>query len=183
MTGLRVAYELSNFVYLFLWLAAEGSECARGHILLLLIAFRLNKEEFLAYCPLFMKWKEITSCVISLYIIRFILFLTFHSRVGPSCSRCRVGAVPIFCYRLVWSCRGGVGRGGTRRKAPPKVRQQQLWIQFGFCLSGALLSNQTQTPGAVFPHQSVSIETKSPSSSSSSAKSFWVVNVSSGSYF
>lgn len=89
MTGLRVAYELSNFVYLFLWLAAEGSKCARGHILLLLIAFRLNKEEFLAYCPLFMKWKEITSCVISLYIIRYILFLTFHSWVGPSCSRCR----------------------------------------------------------------------------------------------
>lgn len=48
MTGLWVASELSNFVYLFLWLTVEGSKCARGHILLLLIAFRLNEKEFLA---------------------------------------------------------------------------------------------------------------------------------------
>lgn len=74
MTGLYVVYELSNFVYLFLWLPAERSKCARGHILLLLIAFRLNEKEFLAYCLLFMKWKEITSCIISLYIAGFFFF-------------------------------------------------------------------------------------------------------------
>uniref|UniRef100_A0A8C0B340 LIM domain 7 n=1 Tax=Buteo japonicus TaxID=224669 RepID=A0A8C0B340_9AVES len=67
-------YKLSNFVYLFLWLPAEGSKCARGHILLLLIAFHLNEKEFLACCLLFMKWKEITSCIISLPIIRLFFF-------------------------------------------------------------------------------------------------------------
>jgi len=84
MTGLYVACELSNFVYLFLRLAAEGSKCARGHILLLLIAFRLNEKEFLAYCLLFMKWKEVTGCIISiwLYFFFFFLILTLSLRVG-----------------------------------------------------------------------------------------------------
>uniref|UniRef100_A0A663MJI0 LIM domain 7 n=1 Tax=Athene cunicularia TaxID=194338 RepID=A0A663MJI0_ATHCN len=82
MTGLCVAYELNNFVYLFLWLLAEGSKCTRGHILLLLIAFRLNEKEFLAYCLLFMKWKEITSCIISLYIDNINVFLKACENIG-----------------------------------------------------------------------------------------------------
>lgn len=123
MTGLCVAYELSNFMYLFLWLAAEGSKCTRGHILLLLIAFRLNEKEFLAYCPLFMKWKEITSCIISVYIIRFILFLTFLSWVSPSCSRCREWVLLLYFVtdrceveEGVWEVEGE----GLRKKPPPK---------------------------------------------------------------
>lgn len=81
-------YELSNFVYLFLWLPAEGSKCARGHILLLLIAFRLNEKEFLACCLLFMKWKEITSCIISLPIVRFFFFFNLALVSRFICSRC-----------------------------------------------------------------------------------------------
>lgn len=136
MTGLCVAYELSNFMYLFLWLAAEGSKCTRGHILLLLIAFRLNEKEFLAYCPLFMKWKEITSCIISVYIIRFILFLTFLSWVSPSCSRCREWVLLLYFVtdrceveERVWEVEGeGLGKKPPPSEAAAAAALNTVWF-------------------------------------------------------
>lgn len=112
-------YELSNFVYLFLWLPAEGSKCARGHILLLLIAFRLNEKEFLACCLLFMKWKEITSCIISLPIVRFFFFLTLLLWVGSSAAGAASGcsSTPHLYFVIYWCELGGWrGRGGTQRR-------------------------------------------------------------------
>lgn len=77
---------------------------------------------------------------------------------------------------------GGEERGGSRRRANPTSEEAAGLNTVWFLSLRSLLSNQTQIPGAVFHNRSVIIETAC-SSSSSPAKSFWVVNVSSWSYF
>lgn len=191
MTWLYAVYELSNSVYLFLWRSTK-LKCARGQILLLLIAFHVNEKEFLAYCLLFLKWKEITSCIISLYIIGVCFFFCFF----PPCNLLLLvswsvtGAANGCCntlhlqFVLPWCYKGGGWRerGGSRRRANPTSEEAAGLNTVWFLSLRSLLSNQTQIPGAVFHNRSVIIETAC-SSSSSPAKSFWVVNVSSWSYF
>lgn len=74
------------------------------------------------------------------------------------------------------------GRGGPTGRAIPTTEEAAGLNTVWFLSLRSLLSNQTQILGAVFHNWSVIIETAC-SSSSSPAKSFWVVNVSSWSYF
>lgn len=173
-------------MYLFLWLPAERSKCARGHILLLLIAFRLNEKEFLSYCLLFMKWKEITSCIISLYGWIFIFFFK-HCYSADLKQVQRVGAVIHRTYILLYiGVRWEGGEEGEERKGekPPPRRGaaalNTVWFLSLWSFSSATKPRLQVQCSLIAP---VSTETACPSSPSSPAKSFWVVNVSSWSYF
>lgn len=84
-----------------------------------------------------MKWKEITSCIISLYIVRFIfIFLTLLLPFGWSAAGAASGCcdTPHLYFGRYWCDLGGKGGGGqvvewkgrnTKEGKTPQVRKQQ----------------------------------------------------------